>query len=168
VKKLFYIFVLVLSNVTYGQLTPSLDSMPIESVTIDKDVRIAVLLNKKMYIPKTQIERIAAIPTAEKVKVDKYGRVNMPGFRVQVFNSTDRAQVYQTKGKLYQLYPNHKQYVIAQAPFFKLRFGNFTTRAEADKFRKALAPMFPAGVYVVPDIIEGQIKMEKKTPELEN
>jgi hypothetical protein len=95
--------------------------------------------------------------------IDRYGRVNLPGFRLQVLTSTDRSQIYSAKAKLYQQFPGNAIYVIAQAPFFKLRFGNFTTKEEAEKYKKMLSPLFPAGVYIVNDVIESRVKIKSKT-----
>jgi hypothetical protein len=130
-------------------------------VIVEKDPRMDEMAGKKIAIAGTGTRN------TDKVKVDKFGRVNMPGFRIQVLNTTDRTQVYQTKAMLYQKYPGHGQYVIAQAPFFKLTFGNFTSKPEAEKFRKMLAPLFPSGIYIVSAIIETKMQKPQKTEEKE-
>jgi hypothetical protein len=58
-----------------------------------------------------------------------------------------------------------KAYLQYQSPYFKLRAGNFKTRGEAEKYRKAMASMFSKGVFIVNDIIE--IKPEKEKEEIE-
>jgi hypothetical protein len=135
------------------------DTVIPSTVIIHQDERIETLLDKKIYIPEVTLEsKVKDLAKSDKrVKIDKHGRVNVPGFRLQLMNSTDRVSVYNMKGKLYQLYPNVRQYVVAQAPFYKLRFGNFKTKEEAEKYKKALSSMFPGGIYVVNDIIEAQI-----------
>jgi hypothetical protein len=140
---------------------PKADSLvPEATISVEKDLRVDELMDKKISIAKVVSNKETFTGKTVLVKKDKEGRANVPGFRIQVMNTTDRAAVYAMKGKLYQIYPNHKQYVVAQAPFFKLRFGNFTTRVEAEKYRKALSPMFPNGVYIVSDIIETRIRRE--------
>jgi hypothetical protein len=47
-----------------------------------------------------------------------------------------------------------------QAPYFKIRFGNFVDRNDANKLKKELSRMFPAGVFVIPSEIE--VKQEKE------
>ena len=41
-----------------------------------------------------------------------------------------------------------------QFPFFKLKFGNFTEREEAESYLQDILQLFPTGVYVVRDIVE--------------
>jgi SPOR domain len=143
---------------TTAQVNPDItDSLPQDLVTIDQDDRIAQLLDKKITIT-TVVKTNTDVPVSTKhVREDKWGRVTMPGYRVQVLNTTDRALVYSQKAVLYQKFPSQKLYVIAQSPFFKLRMGNFSSKAEAEKYRKLAAPMYPNGVYVVPDTIESRV-----------
>lgn len=142
-------------SVTKDTLTP-----PPVTVVVEKDPRIDILATKKIA---------SGTPGGtKKVIQDKYGNVLMPGYRLQVLNTTDRNLVYNTKAKLYQRFPGHGLYVVAQAPFFKLRFGNFVSKDEAEKYKKQLASMFPTGIYVVNDIIEARIKKTDKSKEKED
>ena len=81
-------------------------------------------------------------------------RRNIPGYRIQVANSTDRNQVFAIKTKIYQVYPELKPYLIYQAPNYKLKLGNFKTEEEADPYIKKLSKLFPTGVYLTHDIID--------------
>lgn len=75
------------------------------------------------------------------------------GFRIQVMNSNDRNKVMEAKTKLLQNFPEEKVYLLYQAPFFKLRFGNFRTRPDAENYQQQLNQLFP-GVFVIPSPIE--------------
>ena len=81
-------------------------------------------------------------------------RRNMPGFRIQVINSTDRNKVFAAKAKIYQQFPDLKPYLLYQPPNFKLRVGNFKTQEEAEDFEKQLSVLFPTGLYIIRDVIE--------------
>src|SRR5277367_2406047 len=81
-------------------------------------------------------------------------RRNIPGFRIQVANSTDRNQVFAIKTKIYQSYPELKPYLIYQPPNYKLKVGNFKTPEEAEPYLQKLTQSFPSGVYMIHDIIE--------------
>ncbi len=145
-----------------NEKTPTADSTPI-FIVIEQDYRIAELVSKKIYIPAAEKEEKTVVNNPNsKIKVDKFGRVNLPGYRLQLMNSTDRPAIYNMKGKVYQIYPSQRMYVVAQAPFYKLRFGNFKTKEEAERYKKALSPMFPGGINIVPDIIEGFIPPKPK------
>lgn len=75
------------------------------------------------------------------------------GFRIQVLNTTDRNQATAVKTKLLELYPAERVYLFYQEPYYKVRFGNFRTRSDADDFQKQLDRLYP-GVFVIPSAIE--------------
>lgn len=109
------------------------------SVTLKKDNRIDQLMAK-------QIE-INEYTTRE-------ARSTVPGFRIQVVNTTDRNQAIQTKTKVYQSFPELKAYLLYQSPYFRLRVGNFLTRKDAEAYQKKLAKEFTQNIYIVNDIVE--------------
>ncbi|MFT4022161.1 MAG: SPOR domain-containing protein [Flavihumibacter sp.] len=109
------------------------------SVTVKKDPRLDQLVAK-------QIE-INEFTTRE-------ARSNVPGFRIQVVNTTDRAQAIQAKTKVYQKYPELNAYLLYQSPYFRVRVGNFLTRKDAEAYLKKLSKDFSQNIYVVNDIIE--------------
>src|SRR6476659_8597664 len=76
------------------------------------------------------------------------------GFRLQVLNTQSREKAYQTKAELLQHFPEQKSYVLYQAPYFKIRFGNFTDREEALHYKKLLASIYPQAIYVINDDVE--------------
>jgi hypothetical protein len=155
-------FIFSINIATFAQVKTVNKDSAIDNVTIKKDERIDVITEKKIVIKKTTTSSTNTNPiltSTRKVKVDKVGRVNMPGFRIQIVSSTDRTMVYSVKAQLYQRFPTQKQYVVAQAPFFKLRFGNFTTRKEAEGYKKLLSSSFPNGLVIIPDIIETRVRI---------
>ncbi len=113
-------------------------------VVIIRDARYVVLADKKAEINKK---------AADFKKGSK-------GFRIQVLNTTDRTQALNAKSKLLSLYPEHKSYLMYQAPYFKLRFGNFEDRKDAEALKKELNKLFPTGVFVIPSEIEYKPKDE--------
>lgn len=113
-------------------------------ILVETDVRYALLAEKRNEINRK----------ASSVK-------NLPkrGFRIQVLNTTSRTEALDTKARLLSLYPEHKTYLMYQAPYFKLRIGNFAERKDADALRKELGKLFPGGIFVIPSEIE--LKPEK-------
>jgi hypothetical protein len=108
-------------------------------VVVEKDPRIDQLVKK-------QIE-INEVTTRE-------SRRFVPGFRIQVMNSPDRAKVFAAKARVFEQFPDWKPYLLYQSPNYKLRVGNFKTQDEAQDAMKQLSKIFPAGLYVIPDVIE--------------
>jgi hypothetical protein len=131
------------------------------TVVVNKDPRMDLLASKKIAV----LNDAGGLASTENIKISKTtGLVNMPGYRLQVLNTTDRTQAYQAKALLYQKFPGHAVYVIAQAPFFKVRFGNFISKDDADRYKRMISPLFPAGVYLVPETIEARVNRTSPAP----
>jgi hypothetical protein len=129
------LFVLLLFTAVAGRAQTADTS----GVVVLKDPRIDQLVRK-------QIE-INEVTTRE-------SRRFVPGFRIQVINSTDRSKVFAAKAKVYDQFPDWKPYLLYQSPNYKLRVGNFKTQEEAQDALKQLSRLFPSGLYIIPDVIE--------------
>jgi hypothetical protein len=142
--KLLFVTLLLIGIAGRGQVKPVADTGRVEAadtsgVVVLKDPRIDQLVRK-------QIE-INEVTTRE-------SRRFVPGFRIQVINSTDRSKVFAAKAKVYEEFPDWKPYLLYQSPNYKLRVGNFKTQEEAQDALKQLSRLFPAGLYIIPDVIE--------------
>jgi SPOR domain len=109
------------------------------SVVVYKDPRLDLLVKKQIDINE---------------ETTRDNRRTASGYRILVINSNDRKKVFAAKAKIYQLYPELKPYLLYQAPFYKLKVGNFKTRQEAEDFLSELSRDFPSGLFIVRDIIE--------------
>jgi hypothetical protein len=109
------------------------------SIVVHKDQRIDLLVKKQV-----EINEITT----------RNARRFVPGFRVLVINTNDRNKALSAKSKLYQEFPDLSVYLMYQAPFYKLKAGNFKDRSEAEDFQRSIQQLFPSGVYVVRDTIE--------------
>jgi hypothetical protein len=137
-----FVFFILSQNIQAQRVQDTLAN----GAVIVKDARYDLLSAKKAEINKK---------AAESKKPTK-------GFRIQVLNTTDRTQALNAKSKLLSLYPDHKTYLMYQAPYFKLRIGNFEDRKEADALKKELNRLFPTGVFVIPSEIEFKPEKEKE------
>lgn len=108
-------------------------------VAVHKDPRIDVLVKKQAEVNDASI---------------KLYRKSDKGFRIQVINTNDRNLAFSIKAKLLQLYPDQKVYMSYAAPFYKLRFGNFLKKEDADNYKKELSKFFTQPMYIVNDQIE--------------
>ncbi len=109
------------------------------SIVIHKDPRLDLLVKKQ-----AQINEVTT----------RDARRNIAGYRLQVINTSDRNAAISAKTKIYQLYPELKSYLLYQAPYFRLRVGNFKDKDEAEEYRKLLSKEFPNSVFLVRDTIE--------------
>ena len=108
-------------------------------VTVYKDPRVNMLVKKQAQINE---------------ETTRNNRRTMPGFRLQVLNTTDRKNAIEAKTKIYQLYPELRVYLQYQSPYYRLKAGNFKTRQEAEEYQESLAREFKNSVFIVRDIIE--------------
>jgi len=117
----------------------NLDSVKISSVDLVKDARIDLLVRKQFELNE---------------EAYRNGRHTMPGFRVQVINTNDRAQAMNIKTKLLQEFPDEKTYFLYQAPYFKIQIGNCKTRPDAENLFKKVKRFYPNGSLIIPATIE--------------
>ena len=97
-----------------------------------------------------------APPTAIKKKTITKKTVN--GYQLQVLNTTDRNEALNAKSLLLTTYPQQKTFLLFQTPYYKIRFGNFLTQAEAVSYQKKIKADF-TNVFVIP------VKFEIKVTE---
>lgn len=111
-----------------------------DTIIVNKDPRLDVLNQKQAVINK----RSKLITSSGLYR----------GYRLQLLNTNNRNVAFKLKYDMLTAYPDQKTYVSYQAPYFKVRFGNYLHRDEAEKMRKQLQKSFPNGVFVVEDLIE--------------
>jgi len=131
-KRIITILALFIAIKSYSQNDTS-------SVVVHKDPRIDLLVKKQV-----EINEITT----------RNSRRFVPGFRILVVNTNDRNKALSAKSKLYQQFPDLTVYLMYQAPFYKLKAGNFKERKDADDYLPNIQRLFPAGVYVIRDTIE--------------
>ena len=137
-KKFFYLFVLIFVSLdSIGQV----DSVqPAPLVVVHKDYRLDILGRKE-----------AEINTA----VTKSHERSAKGFRLMVLSTNDKELAFRIRTQLLQRFPDQKVYMWFQAPFIKLKFGNFRTRQEADVYKAQISRMMNgASIYYLPETVE--------------
>lgn len=108
-------------------------------VEVIKDPRLDLVLAKQEELNK---------------KVFLENNRSAPGFRVLVINTNDRSKAFEIKTRLMRDYPDHKTYLVYQSPYFKILIGNFRIKTDADALQKQISRHYPAGVIVVPTLVE--------------
>lgn len=138
-RYLLLVVSLFIINVSFAQADSSFQNAA--SVIVNKDPRIEMLVRKQ-----------ASINSATK---KNYG-YKTKGYRLMVMNTNKRDEAIEAKTKVYTYFPELKAYLIYQAPFFRLKAGNFLSRGDAERYRKQLNALFPKGVFIINDIVEVQ------------
>jgi hypothetical protein len=75
------------------------------------------------------------------------------GFRVQIYNGNDRTVATQRKVDFIRRFPSHRSYMSYIAPTFRVKVGDFKSRAEAVRFWQQINSLYTPSM-VVPDIVE--------------
>lgn len=75
------------------------------------------------------------------------------GFRVQIYNGNDRNIATQRKVDFIRRFPNVRSYMSYISPTFRVKVGDFRTRAEALKFYQVVNKIYTPCM-IVPDIVE--------------
>lgn len=117
-----------------------------DSIVVHKDPRLDIL-NEKQRI----INKLSARVTASG---------QLKGYRLQVINTRNRELAFKIKSMLNENFAEQKTYILYQSPNFKVRFGNFTEKADADNFKQPIKKLVGQEVFVIEDIIEGTTKEE--------
>lgn len=111
-----------------------------DTIIVHKDPRIDALTAKQVAINKVTIHMTSS--------------GLFKGYRLQVLNTRSRDEAFKTKAMLLENFPNQKVYILYQAPYFKVRAGNFINRAEAENISKEISGYVSQPVYVVNDLVE--------------
>ena len=127
---------LLLTVFLFGAAVPVLRAA--DTIIVHKDARIDVLAEKQAAI--------------NKVTSRMNANGMFKGYRLQVLNTRSRDDAFKLKASLLESFPDEKVYILYQSPYFKVRIGNFTSRDDAENFKKALSGSQSA--YVVDDLIE--------------
>jgi hypothetical protein len=140
------IFLFLIFCAASGKAFAQYDSIPVIPVVIHKDFRLDILARKE-----AELNAAAAKAAA---------RSGM-GYRLQVLSTNDREQAMKIRTQLLQRYPDQKVYMLYQMPYVKLRFGNFTSKQEAELYKNQISRMLGgASVYIISERIE--MKPEKE------
>jgi hypothetical protein len=121
-------------------------------VTVIKDPRMDILAKAEAEMNKATVG---------------LGIKSAKGYRLLILSSNDREYVRKVRTELLQRFPEQKVYMSFQAPFIKLKFGDFVEKDEAEKYRKLItnSKIVTTNVYMVPEVVEVKVDKNKETEE---
>ena len=116
--------------------------VPVGKISVIRDPRLDILAKKEL-------------------EFNTLGLKAAKGYRLLVMNSNDRDKVMSVRAKLLQQFPEQKVYMTFQAPYIKLKFGNFVEKSEAERYRDLISRVniVSTNVYVIPEVVE--VKIDK-------
>ena len=83
------------------------------------------------------------------------------GFRVQVYSGNNRAQAIQIRTEVLEKYPEYAAYLIYKQPTFRVRVGDFRSRAAAQDLLRDLKPLYPVSFIVPDEVLENPVLAPK-------
>lgn len=89
------------------------------------------------------------------------------GFRLLLLKTADREEAMKLRSTLLRLLPDQKLYMLFVSPNIKLKMGNFTDRADAEKMKKWLTDqkIVEGNIYIVPEKVEQKPTPKTNEPE---
>lgn len=137
--KYWIIFLLLPCENVFAQMSDA-NLMRSPNVTIHKDYRLNILAKK-------QAEMNTAI-LKNKARTQK-------GYRLMILNTNDKDYAFKVRSDLMTRYPDHKPYMWYANPYIRLKFGNFKTKEEAERYQKEISRMLNgARIYLLYETIE--------------
>lgn len=138
-KRIFTILLLIAGHQTLiAQEINTADSTENESpcVNLYVDSRLDALANKaKQGGPKN---------TGKALRVR--------GYRVQIYNGPSKQEADKIKADFVKIYPRVRAYMTFNSPNYRLKVGDFKTRAEADEFVNTASRLFRTTM-IIPDVV---------------
>ncbi len=146
-KKIFSLLLIAIPfGTSFAQTEQADTTLPLK-VIINKDPRLDLLAKAEVDIANTNIKMAA-----------RYGK----GYRLFVLKSDNREYAMKVRAYLLQNFPDEKVIMTFQAPFIKMKFGDFVDKDDAERYKNLIirGGVVTGGIYVVPDTIE--IKPDKE------
>lgn len=135
----------------------SMDSVFVGDSVVVEDTLQAVLLTDVMENATVHQDSMVRQLMIDKQLGIQRGKVEVDGFRVQVYSSNQQ-QIAKNESLILQQelekVLSKTVYTISEPPFWKVRVGDFLTREDAMLYKNELVAQFPdlqSSAYVVPD-----------------
>jgi cell division septation protein DedD len=87
------------------------------------------------------------------------------GYRVQVYSGNNRAQAIQIRTEVLEKYTDYAAYLIYKQPTFRVRVGDFRSRAAAQELLRELKPLYPVSFIVPDEVLENPVLAPRETEE---
>ena len=148
-KKMLCLIIMITGvNALFAQPVQE-DSTVVAKVTINKDPRLDILAKAEVDIANANSKMAARFTK---------------GYRLFVLKTDDRDYAMKVRAYLLQNFPEEKVIMSYQAPFIKMKFGDFVEKEEAERIKNHIMKggVVKGGVYVVPDTIELKPDKEEK------
>jgi hypothetical protein len=106
-------------------------------------------VDAKVFLADLRKEKAEKTKAPEKPVLDP--SITVPGYRVQMFASSEIDSANARKSEAEAAFPSEWFYVVYDPPTYKLRAGNFLTRADAETYAQFVASNGFPDAWIVPE-----------------
>jgi len=117
---------------------------------------MSVVSNKKYTEPKLDVTK-SLNQTLDSVFVKNKQIKYAQGYRVLVYSGTDKLLINQIKQKVYKQFPDIELYSIFKQPEYRISFGDFIDKIQANNYLTKILPVIPDAL-----IVQEQINIRSK------
>jgi hypothetical protein len=144
-KGLILVCVLILNSF-------SIKAQEAGTIDVKKDTMITILQNFRAEneINPTATRTVSLAPKV--VDKSKATRVKRKGFRVQIYSGSNRAEAQSVQARFKSLHPDMEAYMAYHEPNYRVKVGDFTSRAEANNYMRILRSQY-SNVFVLQEDI---------------
>lgn len=158
--------VVMVDSLMAGKLVDS--TQILSNVNVFKDPRLEALKERPALIYRARARKELLDKRNEKLgvkNVKNYDAINRgrkkvtgsivtrKGYRVVIYNGSDRARALAMKRKFMRSYPGTRSYLSYRSPSYKIRVGDFASKTSAYKFLRRIQGAGFSKSFVVPDIV---------------
>ena len=139
----------------------STDTIPVlKNVVIIKDARLDILetrsakldLEERAKANEKETLNGKPIVSANGKKMVTGSIYTAKGFRIVIYNGSDRGKAMEAKNKFSNVFSPLRSYMSYNVPSYKIKVGDFESKKEATDFLRRVSAMFPSS-FIVPDIV---------------
>lgn len=159
-----FIFLMTVVQLGYSQTTKYADDAdiaafrprfkPVESGASTEQTIAPT--NKKYAEPKLDVTK-SLNQTLDSVFVKNKQIKYAQGYRVLVYAGTDKLLINQIKQKVYKQFPDIELYSIFKQPEYRISFGDFIDKIQANNYLTKILPVIPNAL-----IVQEQINIRSK------
>ncbi len=127
----------------YVKYRPSLTAIPLQTQEVPRLTEPRPVQPVIVMPPELQV-------IYEKHITEQRQRQLVPGYRIQVLGTTEKAAADSARFYLLETHPHLPVYVTYEVPIYRVRVGDFIDKAEANRWLEILRMDF-RGAFIVPD-----------------
>lgn len=139
-----------------GLLLPQyLFSQNTEELTIETTDSLFIYPEPEFFALCSRVIRSEKLMDFSKKVMYNYAHNKMWGYKILCFSKTgnhSKSAAYSAYSRLQDLYPEEKVYISYEAPYFKVKIGNFRDRIRAYSFLENIKKNFPLAFIVREEI----------------